>query len=259
MRVIILTSSFKGTAAHHLPYLIESGACQISMVVLNENTRTYSIKSLKRVVRKILKIGWLGALNGIRMRKWYGENSAKYAHVDNIEHICKKNGIPLKVTPVINCETTINLFQEANAELGISLGNGYIAEYIFKIPKYGMINIHHEILPDYQNAQSIIWQIYNLSSRTGFTIHRINKQIDKGDVIYQEGIPIVFSNTLADTVAKTSAQLLKESAKGLIYTLLHFEDLLLKVNIQEKGKRYTTPTFWQYLRMERNFRKLKYN
>ena len=36
MKIIVLTSSRYGTAAHHLPHLIESRSCEISMVILNE-------------------------------------------------------------------------------------------------------------------------------------------------------------------------------------------------------------------------------
>ena len=257
IKVVILTSSYNGTAAYHLPFLIESGVCQVSLVVVSQKTRMRSIQAIKRSVRKIIRIGLLGALNGIRMRRWYGKETRKYIRIGNIEDICNKNDIPFSTTPSINCETTINLFQKSKADLGISLGNGYIASRGFSIPKYGMINLHHEILPHYQNAQSIIWQLYNLSSKTGYTFHRINAQIDKGDIIFQEYVSINFSHSLSDTVAKTSSLLLTESAKGLVYVLQNFHNLIKNATPQGVGGHYTTPSFLQYLRIEKNFRKLR--
>jgi methionyl-tRNA formyltransferase len=257
MKVIILTSSYYGTAAHHLPFLIKNGDCEISMVVLSVGTNFNKKKSYKRKLLKILNIGILGALNGIRMRKWYTVNVRKYVPIKNLELICKENSIPFFVTPTINCDTTFRLFQQAQADVGISLGNGYIGKRIFSTPFSGMINIHHEILPQYQNAQSVIWQIYNCSSFTGYTIHKINEHIDKGEIIFQERVPITFKETLSETVSATSALLLESSAKGLIYLLSNFKGLMDTSISQGTGKHYTTPSIWQYFKIVYNFNRLK--
>ncbi len=159
MNIIVLTSSRYGTAAHHLPYLINSKSCEISMVILNEGIIFNKNKYYKSKIRKIIKIGLLGALNGIRMRKWFNQDIAEYKKIEELEEICRNNNIPFFTTPNINSQFTLDLFKKANADLGLSLGNGYIGQKIFSLPRYGMINIHHEILPAYQNAQSIIWQL----------------------------------------------------------------------------------------------------
>jgi methionyl-tRNA formyltransferase len=78
MKIVILTSSTHGTAAHHLPYLIESGSCEIAMVILNDGVILNKDKYYKNKIRKILKIGILGALNGIRMRKWFNQDITEY-------------------------------------------------------------------------------------------------------------------------------------------------------------------------------------
>ncbi len=256
MKVIILTSSEKGTAAHHLPYIIESGACEICMVLLcGTEVKSRKAHYLKKL-RKIIKIGLLGALNGVRMRKWYA-GVEKLKPIENIESICRKKQISFYRTPSINHSNTEELFKRSGAEVGISLGNGYIGKKIFSIPKYGMINIHHEMLPEYQNAQSIIWQLYNKSRYTGYTIHKINSGIDAGKIIYSEKVPITFAESLPDTIAKTSVSLLEASAKGLIHVLKNFSELFSNARAQGKGTRYTTPTFRQYLRIRKNFGEMK--
>jgi len=257
MKIIVLTSSRYGTAAHHLPYLIESRSCEISMVILNESIPTKKNKYYKTKFRKIIKIGFLGALNGIRMRKWFNQDMAEYKKIGELEEICIKNNIPFFTTPNTNAQITIDLFKKANADLGLSLGNGYIGQKVFSIPKYGMINIHHEILPDYQNAQSIIWQIYNMSTMSGYTIHKIDRHIDTGEILYQESIPINFLKTLRKTVAKTSVSLLEASANGLLQVIFNFDSLYKKAKPQGLGRSYTTPTIWQYIRIQNNYRKLK--
>lgn len=257
MKIIILTSSRYGTAAHHMPYLIESKFCEISMVILNEGVISNKNRYYKNKIRKTIRIGLLGALNGIRMRKWFNQDMSEYKKIGDIEEICKTNKIPFFRTQSINSQNTIKLFMKANADLGLSLGNGYIGQKVFSIPKYGMINIHHEILPDYQNAQSIIWQIYNNSSMTGYTIHKIDRHIDTGEILFQEFIPISFENSLRQTVAKTSVSLLAASANGLLKVLADFDNLYKSARPQGNGKSYTTPSIWQYIKIYNNYKKMK--
>ena len=257
MKVVILTSSKYGTAGNHLPYLIESNLADIVMVIFNQGEIHKKRKFYKNKILKIFRIGVLGALNGIRMRKWFDVSMTDHREIKSIEDICKHNSIPYFETPTINCETTRQLFRKSGADLGISLGNGYIGQKIFSIPKFGMINIHHELLPEYQNAQSIIWQLYNGSTVTGYTIHKIDKNIDTGSILYQESVPIFFLETLPKTISITSALLLKSSAKGLVNCIENFESLYSHAKPQGHGHSYTTPTFKQYLRIRKNFYDLK--
>ena len=256
MRVIILTGSMQGTAAHHLPTLIASGACEVAMVVLAEKASTKSTNRFRKTVTKLMRIGPLGALNGIRMRSWY-DLVANGSGVRRLDDTCRENGIPFHTSPAINSARTRELFASAQADLGVSLGNGYIGPSVFTIPKWGMINIHHEMLPDYQNAQSVIWQLYNRSRTTGYTIHRIDKHIDTGAILHQEPVPIVFGNSLRQTVADTYLALLDASALGLVHVLQHFERLAGAARAQGPGTSYTTPSFMQFIRILRNHRTLR--
>ena len=257
MKIIILTSSRWGTAAHHLPYLLQIKSCEVAMVIFSRGKISDKGKHYFKKFKKILSVGILGAINGIRMRKWYNENTAKYAGTVDLKDTCEQSKIPFFEVETINSEKTISLFKQANADVGISMDNGYIGKKIFSVPKFGMLNIHHEILPEYQNAQSVIWQLYNNSSFTGYTIHKIDRQIDTGEILFQEKIPIIFKNTLADTVAHTSAVLLKSSAKGLLYVMEHFEQLQKNAKPQNEEKKYFTPNIFQFLKIYRNYRKLR--
>jgi methionyl-tRNA formyltransferase len=257
MKIIILTSSLYGTAANHLPQLIEKKTCEISMVILNHGHIANKRKYYLRKLRKMLKIGPLGALNGIRMRKWFNKDVEKYIQFKNLEETCRQHNIPFFRVSAINCKETRDLFKQADADLGISLGNGYIGKAVFNVPKYGMLNIHHEILPAYQNAQSIIWQIYNGSTHTGYTIHKIDRHIDTGEILYQSEVAIKFKETLSDTIANTSALLLHASAAGLLFVIENFNELNRTAKPQGTGRKYTTPTIWQFFVIYIRFKRIK--
>jgi methionyl-tRNA formyltransferase len=119
-----------------------------------------------------------------------------------------------------------------------------------------MINIHCERLPDYQNAQSIIWPVYNNESTTGLTIHQINRKIDTGNILHQETYPIQFRASLEQTVRENIKHTYAKVPAAMRYVCENY--LQLKDNARPQGhvKSYTTPTIWQFMRMVRNNRKL---
>ncbi|HEY0282931.1 MAG TPA: formyltransferase family protein, partial [Rhizomicrobium sp.] len=201
--------------------------------------------------KKAIQIGLLGALNGLRLRAWYeGESTA------DVVDTCRRLDIPVFETDVTNSDETVRLMVGAGADLGLSLGNGYIAPRVFGVPKFGMINVHGERLPEYQNAQSVIWPIYNLETTTGLTIHQIDRSIDTGRILYREEYPIVFRARLEDTVRATMEITRKRTPAALRHVCENYERLSAEAIPQKKGHKYTTPNIRQFIRMTRNNRRL---
>ncbi|WP_394972476.1 formyltransferase family protein [uncultured Croceitalea sp.] len=259
MDILILTTNIEGSAALNLRELLKSDTISVKMVIYNKGEILNKKKYYHKRIKKVLKVGICGALNGIRMRKWYIDDVLPYLKNDSIDVICKKNNIPFKTTPSINCSKTIELFKMANADLGLSIGNTYITSKIFTVPKLGMLNIHYEELPDYQNATGIIWQIYNRSNKTGFTIHKIDKHIDTGPIFYKEKIDLVFKKNLRETVSYNYSRVLQKSTKSLRRVIENFDYYHKNSIMQCNGNTYTTPTITQYLKIKRNFKLLRDN
>lgn len=254
---IILTCSSQGSASVQLAELLKSDQIEVKCVVLSQGIIPNKAKYFRRKITKTIKVGLFGVLNGIRMRKWYTVETARHIDCRSVKDICSEQSIPLFLTPSINCSQTRSLFQKAKADIGLSLGNGYISSSVFSIPKFGMINIHHEVLPFYQNAASIIWQLYNNSTTTGYTIHLIDKKIDAGDILYKEVIPITFMTNLKTTVSYNYARLWEKSAEGLVVLLENYEVFYNDRIAQGPGKSYTTPSLKEYLIICKNHRQLK--
>ncbi|MCP4746254.1 MAG: hypothetical protein GY874_08950 [Desulfobacteraceae bacterium] len=197
MKIVVLTSSSNGIASHVLPELCANKNLNVAGVIYSRGVSLNKRKKIKKIITKTMRIGILGTINGIKLRKWYYYNEA-----DDIYSVSRACNVPISETNAINSDMTRDLFRSIKADLGLSLGNGYILESLFSIPKFGMINIHGELLPKFQGAQSIIWPIYEKSENTGFTIHQVNKKIDGGNILYQEKFPIAYYDTLRKTVEK---------------------------------------------------------
>lgn len=255
MRVAILTSSARGTASHHLPILAASPRFTIARVILVEGAARRP-GHWRRKLRKALRIGPLGALNGIRMRAWYTTDVEALLGIEDLGSVCGRLGIPLATVPTIGDARTAELLRASKADIAISLGNGYIPAKVFEAPRLGTLNIHHELLPERQNAQSVIWALHDGAAMTGYTIHRIDKGIDTGAIVLKEEVPIDLQPRLRDTVARTMAALLEASAAGLRRVLDDLPAHLAAARPQGPGRKRTTPTFGQFLRIVRNHRRL---
>jgi methionyl-tRNA formyltransferase len=252
MKIVVLTSSPRSTASYCIPLLAASTKADIVKVIYCRGEVVKNRKYFFRRLKKVWKIGILGAINGIIIRKWFDGADLKPGLID-IREVCLKLNIPFVETPSVNHPDTIMVMKEAEADLGISLSNSYISKRVFSIPRNGMINIHGEILPAFQNAQSVIWQIYEGSSVTGYTIHRIDSKIDTGDIIKQEVFPIVFKETLELTVRHTVDEILQRAGAGLVDVINNAEEYMSHPVPQKKGKTYTTPSLRQFTRIKRKF------
>jgi methionyl-tRNA formyltransferase len=250
-RLVILTCMEREIASRCLPALCANPALEVARVILAHGGSPNASRAFGRKIRKIMRIGPLGAINGVRMRAWYHD-----ADAEPIGPLCERLGVPFSETDFINCDATRDLFRSAEADLGLSLGNGYIAPSVFSIPRLGMINIHTELLPEYQGAQSIIWPIYEGKRETGFTIHQVAKRIDAGDILYQERYPIEFRPTLRETVEHMMAVSRVRVPKAFSFVCENYDELRSVAKPQTIGRGFTTPTYWQFRRMLWNHRRL---
>jgi methionyl-tRNA formyltransferase len=255
MRVAILTSSRRGSASMILPSLLGRDGIEVVAVLRSRGEMTAEQRSRHRLrkLRKLASIGPIGALNGVRMRRWFDVGARTSA--EDIEMIAARAEVPFTEWSRFNAPDCQDYLRSLGCDLGLSLGNGYIPKSVFTIPRLGMLNVHHELLPAMRGAQSVIWQIYNGSSRTGFTIHRIDAGIDTGAIVRVVEMPILFGPTLAETVGRTYESLVRRSGEVLA-EVLSGADLVSRASPQSHGASYTTPSLMQYLRMLRQHARL---
>jgi len=244
-----------------LPHLQQlASGFEVVAVFYNSGQPAKNRRWAVRKAKKVLRIGLLGVLIGFRMRRWYGVNTSEILGVKSLGQLRENNGFyfDLFELPSLNGRRMVQAMKSARVDLVVSLGNGFISPSVYSIPKFGMLNVHHEQLPSHRNAQSVIWQLYGRSSITGYTIHEISREIDGGRIVLREDIPIAFEKTLALTVSRTYAALWVASTHGLAKVLNDFGSFIQEADIQEgEIGHFTTPSLLQYVRIWLNWRRLK--
>lgn len=244
LKVVILTSKENGYASSVVPLLAASDKVELAAVIYCPLSRKSLYKKISQKFKKIKRIGILAAINGYRMRGWYVHDGA-----ENLSLVCSKHRVPLLTFDNLYNNDLSSYLSSIDVDLGLSLGNGYIPKKVFGAPSRGFINIHTEILPNYKNAQSIIWPIHNGERLTGFTVHKVEEIIDGGDILYQETYPIKFERSLESTVRESLRTAYARVPLAFLAICEDFARFERESFRQGRGGSYTTPTISQFKKM----------
>ena len=93
-----------------------------------------------------------------------------------------------------------------------------LPEVVWNMPTMGTINVHASLLPQYRGAAPINWAIINGEKETGVTTFKLKHEIDTGDILLHDKIPIDENETageLHDQLKELGAQVLVKTIQGL--------------------------------------------
>ena len=83
-----------------------------------------------------------------------------------------------------NDSETVKLIRDFKPDLIAVFGTPIISKEIIQIPKYGAINLHGGISPDYKGGNTIFWALFNNDLRkVGATIHFMVEKVDSGAIL----------------------------------------------------------------------------
>ena len=115
--------------------------------------------------------------------------------------------------------TALAIVEELQPELIVVAAYGRILpEEILNAPKYGSINVHSSLLPQYRGAAPINWAILDGLDETGVTIMYMAKELDAGDIIHTAKTAIDINETAQELtlrLAELGAQALSETVDML--------------------------------------------
>lgn len=73
-----------------------------------------------------------------------------------------------------------------------------LPEYVLNFPKYGCINVHGSLLPEYRGAAPIQRAVLDGKTKTGVTTMYMDKGLDTGDIIFSEEVQIGENETVGE-------------------------------------------------------------
>ena len=130
-----------------------------------------------------------------------------------------EQGIPVLQPDKLKDPAFIDQLSALKADLQIVVAFRMLPEIVWNMPRLGTFNLHGSLLPQYRGAAPINWAIINGDKETGVTTFFLKHEIDTGDIIYKESIPILPTDnagTVHDKLMELGADLTVRTLDDII-------------------------------------------
>lgn len=112
----------------------------------------------------------------------------------------------------------LNELASFGADLFIVVAFRMLPEIVWSMPLLGTFNLHASLLPRYRGAAPVNHAIINGESVTGVTTFMLDKEIDTGDILFQQECPIDPEDdfgSLHDKLARIGASLVIKTTEAI--------------------------------------------
>lgn len=107
-------------------------------------------------------------------------------------------GIPVLQPKNLKAPEFIDELRSYQADLQIIVAFRMLPEVVWNMPPLGTFNLHGSLLPRYRGAAPINWAVIRGEEQTGVTTFFLQQEIDTGNIILQEKLPISADDTAGD-------------------------------------------------------------
>lgn len=122
----------------------------------------------------------------------------------SLRSLTKKMEIPNRVITNVNSKEFVEHVDSIAPDLIVSYSAPQvIREPLLSMPKYGIINVHGSLLPDFRGLLPSFWVLYKGEDHTGATVHYMSTKIDDGKIILQAQVPLDGVNSMFEVMQKT--------------------------------------------------------
>ncbi len=121
------------------------------------------------------------------------------------------HGLPVLQPEKLRAPAFLEALRGFAADLQVVVAFRMLPEVVWAMPPLGTFNLHASLLPQYRGAAPINWAIMHGETQTGVTTFFLQKEIDTGDLLFQESEPIH-----PDDNAGTLYERLRQRGAGLV-------------------------------------------
>lgn len=107
-----------------------------------------------------------------------------------VKKFAVSRGLPVLQPEKLRSPDFLEQLRGYHADLQIVVAFRMLPEVVWAMPKIGTFNLHGSLLPKYRGAAPINWAIINGERETGATTFFLRHEIDTGDLLFQERMPI---------------------------------------------------------------------
>lgn len=113
-----------------------------------------------------------------------------------VKQCAEKYNIPIFQPDKLKQSNAVEIIKNLGADLIVVVAYGkLLSKEILECTKYGCINVHASLLPEYRGAAPIQWAVIDGKEKTGVSIMKMNEGLDTGDVILCDETQIDINET----------------------------------------------------------------
>jgi methionyl-tRNA formyltransferase len=128
-------------------------------------------------------------------------------------------GLPVMQPVSLKDEHFLHALEACRADLQVVVAFRMLPRAVWAMPPKGTFNLHASLLPRYRGAAPIQRAIWNGETVTGVTTFLLDDNMDTGDILYQQQVPITDTDnagTLHDKLLAAGAPLAVKTAQDLL-------------------------------------------
>jgi methionyl-tRNA formyltransferase len=148
-------------------------------------TPDFAVPSLQILVQNGYKV-----VGVVTATDKYGGRGKKQLLESPVKKYAVEQGIPVLQPKNLKSPEFQEELRALNANLQVVVAFRMLPEAVWDMPEHGTFNLHGSLLPRYRGAAPINWAVINGDTETGVTTFFIRHEIDTGDVLFQEKMPI---------------------------------------------------------------------
>lgn len=122
-----------------------------------------------------------------------------------VKQFAVEKGLKLLQPTNLKSESFLEELRSLNATIQVVVAFRMLPEVVWAMPPKGTFNLHASLLPQYRGAAPINWAVINGEKESGVTTFFLQHQIDTGNIIFQEKVPISENETAGELHDKLMA------------------------------------------------------
>ncbi len=139
-------------------------------------------------------------------------------------------GIPVLQPVNLKAPAFLEELKSYQANLQIVVAFRMLPVVVWDMPAIGTFNLHGSLLPKYRGAAPINWAVINGDQETGVTTFFLQHEIDTGNVLFQEKMPIGPD----ETAGELHDRMMALGAEVVLKTVQHIEAGDIQVSPQNE-------------------------
>ncbi len=160
-----------------------------------------------------------------------------------VKQYAQEKNIPVLQPEKLKNPDFVATLRELKPDVQIVVAFRMLPEIVWNMPPMGTINVHGSLLPQYRGAAPINWAVINGEKETGVTTFKLQHEIDTGNILLQESMPIGDNETAGevhDRMKQLGATVLVKTIKALANgTLQEIPQATIAGPIQHAPKIFT--------------------